>query len=91
MGEKYLRNGKHLVKGSPVNPDWQAQMGLWFLTLHCALIPQVLGHGSLHLWLMQAWFGEHSELTMHSGRQFGGLPLKFGRHEHTALLLTSLH
>lgn len=39
-----------------------------------ALFPQVPGHGSLHFWLMQALFKEHSELTVHSGLQPGGLP-----------------
>lgn len=30
---------------------------------------------------MQALVGSQSVLTMHSGRQFGGLPIKFCRHE----------
>jgi len=30
---------------------------------------------------MQAWFVGHSELDIHSGRQFGGAPTNSGRHE----------
>lgn len=29
---------------------------------------------------MQAFVGSHSVLTMHSGRQFGGDPMKFCKH-----------
>lgn len=79
------------MKGSPVKPDWQLQIGLWFITSQRALVPQVPGHGSLHFWLTQALFCAHSELTTHSGLQFGGLPMYVGWHEHTAWPLTSLH
>jgi hypothetical protein len=44
-------------------------------TLHKALNPQEPGHGSLHFSLMQAKFEGHSELSMHSGLQFGGRPI----------------
>lgn len=40
---------------------------------------------------MQASFGAHSELTMHSGLHVGGLPIKPGTQEQTAWLLISLH
>lgn len=59
-------------------------MGLWFMTRQVAPRPQVPGQGSLHLLLMHALSGEHSELTRHSGWQTGGNPLLPGRHEHTA-------
>lgn len=38
----------------------------------------------MHFWLIQAFDNEHSELTKHSGRQFGGAPKKSGWQEHTA-------
>jgi len=41
------------------------------------------GQGSEHFWLMQAVERLHSELMIHSGRQFGGLPVKLGLHEQT--------
>lgn len=48
-------------------------------------------HGSKHLLLIQAKFDSHSELTTHSGRQFGGEPIKSGKQEQTACPLVSLH
>lgn len=39
---------------------------------------------------MQALFDEHSELTIHSGLQLGGVSTKPGWQEHTGLLLISL-
>lgn len=79
-----LRISKHLVKGSPVKPGRQLQIGLWFTTWHTVATPQVPGHGSMHFWLTQALFKEHSELVTHSGLQVGGLPIKPGTHEQTA-------
>lgn len=40
---------------------------------------------------MHALSAEHSELTTHSGRQFGGLPVYVGKQEHTACPFNSLH
>lgn len=40
---------------------------------------------------MQALVKAHSELTVHSGLQPGGLPIYSGKQEHTACPLTSLH
>lgn len=40
---------------------------------------------------MQAKLTEHSELTMHSGRQDGGDPIYSKRQVHTAWPLTLLH
>lgn len=44
------------------------------MTLQTEFIPQVPGQGSMHLLLLQALFGTHSEFTTHSGLQPGGLP-----------------
>ena len=86
-----LITGKNLVNGSPVNPLRQEQIGLWFMTKQFEFWPQGFGQRSAHLWLTQAILVGHSELTTHSGRQDGGLPEKFGRHEHTACSETTLH
>ena len=65
-------------------------MGLWLVTWHLALLPQVPGQGSTHFWLMQAVSWLQSELTTHSGRQLGGLPWYPGIHAQTHTPLTSL-
>lgn len=75
---KILRSGglgKQLLKGSPVSPLGQLQIGVWFKTLHSALIPQDPGHGSVHFSLIQAKELGHSELMLHSGLQLGGVPM----------------
>lgn len=82
---------RHLVKGSPVKPGAQLQMGLWFTTWQRALRPQVPGHGSWHFWLIQARFKVQSELTTHSGLHVGGEPTQPGWHEHTAWLFIIRH
>lgn len=82
---------KQDVNGSPVVPGWQLQIGLWLTTRQFALIPQVPGHGSMHLLLRQACWSWHSALTTHSGRHDGGLPMKPGWHEQTATPLFTLH
>lgn len=61
------------------------------MTLHCAFLPHGSGHGSMHFWLTQVRVEGHSELTTHSGRQAGGLPLYVGRQEHTAWSLLTRH
>lgn len=61
------------------------------LTLQFALAPQFPGQGSLHFWFIQALSYEHSELTIHSGRHPGGLPVYSGKHEQTAWPDTSRH
>lgn len=72
----FLRGiGMQRVNGSPVNWFGQLQIGLWLITLHLALIPQVPGQGSMHFWFIHAFVSTHSELTTHSGRHLGGLPL----------------
>lgn len=56
------------------------------MTWQRALTPQVPGHGSTHLAFTQARVCPQSELTTHSGRQFGAVPMNPLRHgEHTAL------
>lgn len=79
-----LRLEKHLLNGSPVKSAGQLQIGLWFTTWHLAFKPQVPAHGFEHFWLIQACVKEHSELVIHSGRQFGGLPIKPKTQEQTA-------
>ena len=56
-----------------------------------AFVPQTPGHGSAHFWLTHALSDEHSELTTHSGRHPGGIPMYVGRHEQTAWPFKSLH
>lgn len=73
--KNYLLIRVHCVNGSPVNPNGQAQTGLWLFPWHSALIPQVCSQTSEHLFLMQALSDGHSELTIHSGWQFGGVPI----------------
>jgi hypothetical protein len=59
------------------------QTGLWLVTWHLALLPQMPGQGSTHLWPMQVVSWLKSELTTHSARDAGGMPWKAGRQEHT--------
>lgn len=40
---------------------------------------------------MHAFWRLHSELTTHSGRHPGGVPMYSGKHEHTACSFTVLH
>lgn len=77
------------AKGSPLRPWGHLQMGLWLTTEHSALTPQLPGQGSLHFWLTQALESSQSELTTHSGRQVGGLPIKPSIHLQTAIPFTS--
>ena len=80
------------VNGSPVNPDGQEQIGLCLTVSHLAFNPQVpWTQGSTHFERIQALFMGHSELTTHSGLQFGGVPINSGRHVQTAWSLTTRH
>lgn len=54
-------------------------------------MPQSPGQGSLHFWLIQARWLAHSELVMHSGRQFGGDPINSARQEHEGESPMTLH
>lgn len=90
--EIFLRGaGKHLTNGSPVYPILQMHIGLWLITLHCVLIPHEFTQGDLHLLSMHASSLEHSLFTTHSGRQFGGVPMKFTKQVHTACSFTVRH
>lgn len=61
------------------------------MTSHRAPTPQVPAQGLAHLNLWHALFGGHSELTTHSGLQFGGDPVYSGRQEQTACPLILRH
>lgn len=54
-------------------------------------MPQDPGHGSWHLAFIHALSLWQSEWIVHSGRQFGGLPMKFGWHEQDGTLPIFLH
>ena len=54
-------------------------------------MPQTPGHGSLQRSFRQARLLGHSALNVHSGRQFGARPTKFGRQEHAGCVPTTLH
>lgn len=88
---KHLRCDTHRTNGSPVKPDEQLQIGLWFTTWQREFSPHAPVHGSVHFILMHARFCEHSELTTHSGRQFGALPIKPGKQEHTTCSFITRH
>lgn len=61
------------------------------ITSHLALIPQIPGQGSIHLRSLHARFVEQSELTVHSGRQAGGVPMKVGKQLHIAWSFDTRH
>lgn len=61
------------------------------MTVHWALPPQEPGHGSLHFSFLHARLLGHSESFTHSGRQFGGRPIKFGKQEHAGCVPITLH
>ena len=73
----------HCVNGSPWYPLSQTHMGMWLRTRHVAWMPQRPGHGSTHLWFLQANSVGQSLLNIHSGWQFGGLPIMFGWQEQS--------
>lgn len=61
------------------------------MTLHSVMMPHEPGQGSLHLCCMQAILAGHSALIVHSGLQFGGLPLYVGKQEHDGTPPISRH
>lgn len=79
------------MKGSPVYEVLQEHIGLWLIILQLEFTPQGLGQGLIHLLLTQALSFGHSELTTHSGRQFGGYPTYPNKQEHATWPLTFLH
>lgn len=64
-----LRVLEHSSNAFPLYPGGQVQVGMWLKTLHLALMPQVPGQGSTHLFSEQAIFRGQSEFSTHSGRQ----------------------
>lgn len=81
----------HWVNGSPVWLCKQVHTGICLMTWHSAFNPQEPGHGSLHLWFIQASWLLHSVLITHSGLQFGGASIKSGRHEQLGVPPIILH
>jgi hypothetical protein len=47
-------------------------------------MPQQLGHGLIHLFDRHVLSRGQSELTRHSGRHEGGIPMQLGKQEQTA-------
>lgn len=81
----------HCVNGSPVWPTGQTHIGVWLITWQLAFDPQDPGHGSLHFWLIQARWLEHSLLLTHSGLHCGGEPVNSGKHEQDGESLITWH
>jgi len=79
------------VNGSPTNPFGHLHMGEWLTTWHSAFVAHDPGQGSLHFMFKQAKLYEHSLLVMHSGLQFGGDPINWGRQEHAGDSPWTLH
>lgn len=92
MCQNILRGiGKHMVNGSPVYNSLQAQIGLWFLIIQVANVPQEVGQGFTHFWLTHARSWGHSEFRTHSGRHMGGVPVYCGKQEQTPWPFTTRH
>ena len=83
--------GRQSLNASPVKPSRQPQTGEWLTTRQFALEAHDPGQGSTHFWLMQVRSDWQSELTVHSGRQLGALPIIFGMQEHCACPDTTWH
>lgn len=83
--------GRQSLNASPVKPSRQPQTGEWLTTRQFALGAHDPGQGSTHFWLMQVRSDWQSELTVHSGRQLGALPIIFGMQEHCACPDTTWH
>lgn len=79
------------MKGSPIYPSKQEHVGVCLITSHRVLEPHEPGQGSRHFSFMHAKLLGHSEFMTHSGRQFGGFPMKLGRQEHEGVPEISLH
>ena len=62
----------------------QVHLGLWFLTLHSALIPHCSnGHGSWHSLSIHAWVNGHSESLLQPAKE------KTCRYNNVLLILSS--
>lgn len=80
--------GVQRTNAFPANPWMQAQDGMWLITVHSAFWPQVPGHGSIHLFLIQALSLEQSLFRTHSGlHSLYGSPWYSARQVH----IPSLH
>lgn len=88
---QFLRAKLQMVNGSPVYPAGQMQEGTWFMTLQVAETPHDPKQGSAHFLLTQAIALGQSVFTVHSGRQFGGLPINSAEHEQDGISLTTRH
>lgn len=66
-------------------------MGLWLWTRQLVSMPHAVMHGLMHFCRSQLLSTAHSELKTHSGRQFGGGPMKFSMQVQTAWLFMSRH
>lgn len=66
-------------------------MGACLTTTHVVCDPHDPGHGSRQRSLWQASVLGQSALIVHSGLQFGGRPMKFGKHEQAGELPTTRH
>lgn len=74
------------TKAFPTNSGKHEQIGMWFVTIHCAFNPQVPTQGSKHLLRMQALSRGQSLFSTHSGLQPRyGSPWYSGKQEHTPL------
>lgn len=58
--------GLHDRNGSPVYSGGQEQIGMWLTVVQIASEPHVPGHGSMHLYPIQANGKVQSEFDSHS-------------------------
>lgn len=85
------RIGIQFWKGFPVKPCMQIHIGEWLIVWHWALIPQVPGQGSRHLFCWHILLEGQSVLTEHSGRHPSyGFPEYPDEQTHDAALFRSL-
>lgn len=59
--------GRHKTNGFPDIPAGQLHIGIWLTTSQRASWPHVPGHGSVHLFLIQALSRGQSSFITHSG------------------------
>lgn len=83
--------GLHCTNGLPVYPLIQTHIGVWLIVRHSVFTAHEPGQGSLHFWLIHARWLEQSLLLLHSGLQFGGIPMNSLRQEQEGLLFSTRH
>lgn len=77
---------KQLIKAFPCMPSGHLHIGMWLYTSQIAFVPQVPGHGSLHLLWIHALFLGQSLFNTHSGlHPKYGSPWNSGLHVQTPL------